>query len=84
MTSTPVTEVRPLHVWGDGVRSIRQVLGLTQTELAIKARTTQARVSEIENGRRNIADDLRVRIAQALDVDPYALFPYPDVEVSRD
>lgn len=78
---TPViSEARP--IWGDGVRTIRGVRGLTQTELATLANTTQARISEIENGRRGIADDLRVRIARALEVDPYELFPYPDLEVT--
>jgi transcriptional regulator with XRE-family HTH domain len=79
MTS-PVTESRP--TWGLGVRTIRGIRDLTQAELANKANTTQARISEVENGRRNIPDDLRVRIARALDVDPYELFPYPDVEAS--
>jgi transcriptional regulator with XRE-family HTH domain len=81
MTSTPVTEVRP--TWGLGVRTLRGIQGLTQSGLAELANTTQARISELENGRRNIADDLRVRIARALDVDPYELFPYPDVEAPR-
>jgi len=80
MASTPVTEARP--TWGLGVRTIRGVRGLTQAELASRAHTTQARISEVENGRRNIADELRVRIARALEVDPYELFPYPDLEAS--
>lgn len=87
MTSSPVTteEVQPTYQWGDGVRALRELRRLTQAELASLAHTTQARISEIENGRRGIADSLRVRIAAALDVDPYRLFPYPDVEaLTRD
>lgn len=72
-----LSETRP--VWGDGVRTLRGIRGLTQAELATQALTNQVTISDIENGhRRNIRDALRVRIAHALEVDPYELFPYVD------
>lgn len=80
---TPVTETRPILVWGPGVKMLRSLKNITQAQLAAQAGTTQSRISEIENGSRAVADILRVRIARALEVDPYDLFPYVDPEDAR-
>lgn len=64
--------------WAEGIKFLRGLYDIKQTELAEAAGTTQSRISEIENGRRTISDALRVRIARALHTDPYALFPYED------
>jgi len=63
-------------IWGDGVRARRQEQGLTQTELATKAKVSQASISRLELGSRQISDTARLRIAAALGADPYELFPY--------
>lgn len=63
-------------VWGDGMRALRGLYGLTQTDLATAAGTTQATISRIENGSHQISDALRIRLARALKTDPHALFPY--------
>jgi len=63
-------------VWGEGVRALRGLYRLSQVQLAEQAGTTQVTISELENGKRNISDALRVRIARVLHVDPHALFPY--------
>ena len=62
--------------WGEGVRTLRGIKDLSQVELATRARVGQATISRIENGSRQISDAARVRIAKALDVQPYELFPY--------
>jgi len=73
---SPVTTPKP--VWGDGVKFLRELHGLTQTDLAAKAGTQQTVISKVERGARRISDGLRLRIARALNVDPYELFPYID------
>lgn len=72
MTSSTATG----YVWGTGIRALRSLHGITQTELAEKAGTTQVTISRIELGSRQISDTLRVRIARALNVNPHDLFPY--------
>ena len=74
MTPVILSESRP--VWGAGVRTLRGIHALTQSQLAAAAGTSQSRISEIENGSRAVADSLRVRIARALKVEPHELFPY--------
>lgn len=76
MTPAPTTDSRP--TWGEGVRMLRGIRGLTQVQLAEQAATTQSRISAVENGARQISDSLRVRIARALQADPHDLFPYLD------
>jgi len=62
--------------WGEGVRAIRTIRGLSQVELAEKASVPQSSISRIENGSTKVSDSVRVRIANALGVDPHELFPY--------
>lgn len=62
--------------WGAGVRELRGIKGWSQIELAEAAGVTQPTISRIEGGSRRISDTYRVRIAQALEVEPHELFPY--------
>jgi transcriptional regulator with XRE-family HTH domain len=53
------------------VRELRQAKGLSQVELASKAKVRQATVSAIENEKTRRVDlDVLERLAIALDVDP--------------
>lgn len=74
----PSTGITP-PTWGEGVRTLRGIKGLTQVQLAEQAGTSQAHISRIENGSREVGDRYRVSIAAALDVDPQTLFPYVEV-----
>lgn len=64
--------------WGTGMRVLRGIRGLTQTELAAASSVSQPTISRLENGSREASDAARVRIAKALGVDPHELFPYLD------
>lgn len=66
--------------WGAGVKALRGLHNITQVQLAEQADTSQVTISRIELGARQISDSLRLRIARALNTDPYALFPYLDDE----
>ncbi len=66
--------------WGSGMRVLRAIRGLTQTELAAAASVSQPTISRLENGSREASDAARVRIAKALGVVPHELFPYEDAE----
>ena len=68
--------------WGAGVKSRRQEKGLTQTQLAEAAKVTQSSISRLEQGSRQISDAARLRIATALDANPYELFPYVEAAAS--
>lgn len=74
---TPRTAT-PVATWGLGVKLLREIHSLTQEQLAQRAGTKQATISRIETGSRQVSDALRVRIARALNVNPYDLFPYED------
>ena len=67
-------------IWGDGIKALRIIKGLTQDQLAERASVPQSRISRIENGSRKVSDAARVRIAKALDVHPHELFPYLEDE----
>lgn len=67
---------RELPVWGERVRYERTHLGWSQAQLAETAGVTQATISRLERGARNLPDDARLRIALALRVNPYEVFPY--------
>lgn len=62
--------------WGVGVRALRELRDWTQTDLAEAASVPQSTVSRIETGSRQISDEVRVKVAKALNVDPHKLFPY--------
>lgn len=66
--------------WAEGVKTNRKTKDLSQVELAARAQVSQATISRIENGSRQISDAARVRIARALDVLPHELFPYIEDE----
>ncbi len=61
----------PIHL---RVREVREAKGLSQAELAKRARVRQATISDIENDRTTGVDFATLeRLATALDVDPALL-----------
>lgn len=71
-----MTRIAGQPTWAEGVKHHRTQRGMSQRQLAAKADTTQATIARIENGSRKISDDLRLRIAAALDCEAHVLFPY--------
>lgn len=55
---------------GIAVRGIRIMLGMTQAEFADKLRISQSHISDVENGRRGVTSNLRVKIAQTFGTGP--------------
>ena len=62
-------EVSRLLLSGAGLlKALRQWREVGQTKLASDIGTSQGFVSDLENGRRSMTEDVRARIAKALDV----------------
>lgn len=77
---------RLLRRWGKRVVQARRRAGLTQKQLGTRAGVTQQTISSIERGKGMPRDDLKLRIARALEVDPGELFPLaaaPNAEARR-
>ena len=55
---------------GLAVRGIRMMLGMTQAEFSGLLRVSQSHISDVENGRRGVTSNLRVKIAQAVGTGP--------------
>lgn len=72
----PAHEV-PVELWALCLRDIRRHRGLSQGDIASAVDVSQQTISKIEAGRICPHDSLKVRLAQALDVPPEALFPWP-------
>lgn len=49
---------------GSGVRGIRVMAGMTQSQFAETLNVSQSCVSDVENGRRNVSRDMRIKLAQ--------------------
>ena len=51
---------------GSRITSVRESVGLTQSELAKKIKTTQSAIARIESGKQNISTDMIKKISKAL------------------
>jgi transcriptional regulator with XRE-family HTH domain len=58
---------------GEKLRALRRGLNLSQMELAARAGTTQATISELERGLRRVQYRTTRRLASALGVEPKEL-----------
>jgi transcriptional regulator with XRE-family HTH domain len=58
---------------GRNVRKLRLSLGMTQAELAERAESRRALISDVERGEANLTIDSLLRIATALRVEPAEL-----------
>jgi transcriptional regulator with XRE-family HTH domain len=63
---------------GERLRRRRETLALTQKQLADAAGTSQQHLSFIERGAVEPRNDLKIRLAQALETSVADLFPYPE------
>ncbi len=64
------------------IRRLRLKRGITQSELARRARVTPANLCAIESGRRDLTVGTLLRIARALDAEPAVLFSPPQYRES--
>lgn len=67
MAPPPITERQ--RRFGDLVRTHRHALGLSQEQLALKAKIDRTYVASVETGRRNPSLDIIGVLANALEVD---------------
>jgi transcriptional regulator with XRE-family HTH domain len=58
---------------GERIAARRKKLGLTQMELAERVGMSFTTISDYENGKRNIALETLVRVAEGLEMDPSTL-----------
>lgn len=72
-------EIRPkLYRFGmDDIKTLRESLGLTQSELAEKALTSQPQIKRLENGERELTRTWAERLAPHLNTTPIRLL-FPD------
>lgn len=66
MPATAITV--PTTEAGARLRELREAAGLTQSDLAEKARMGQAYISKLEKGTRPLSGDAAIRLGIALDV----------------
>lgn len=60
---------------GNRIADVRETLGITQTALAKKLKTTQSAIARIESGKQNVSADMLKRISQALGKNLITLSP---------
>jgi len=73
---------RILRLFGEHVRELRGLSGLSQEALAARAGIHRTYVGGVERGERNISLNNIVRLAEALGVSPRDLFP-EDLNLNR-
>lgn len=61
------------QVLADNIRRLRDEMGISQEELAHRAKVHRTYMSSIERARRNVAIDNIEKIAKALEVKPHQL-----------
>jgi len=62
--------------WGKRVRQARRAKDITAVKFAADVGISRTQVHRIESGQQAPSDGLRIRIAEALDVDPNEIFSY--------
>ena len=70
-------ELTEMHAeWGRRIRRLRREKELTATAVAQTAGISRNYLHRLENGEQSPSDEVRLRIASALDVEPGELFSY--------
>lgn len=77
MPHPTVTKTLP-QIWGENVAARRQMLRLSQGQLAELIGVEQQTVSKWENGETTPREARKLEIARALGTSVAALFAYPD------
>ena len=67
---------------GEMLATLRQLQGLTQSELAKKAKMTQANISSMESGRQQIGRGRAIILAKILKVHP-AVIMFPNYQLEE-
>jgi transcriptional regulator with XRE-family HTH domain len=67
---------------GEMLATLRQLQGLTQSELAKKAKMIQANISSMESGRQQIGRDRAITLAKVLKVHP-AVIMFPNYQLEE-
>tara|TARA_B100002051_G_scaffold147570_1_gene139653 strand:- start:17672 stop:19171 length:1500 start_codon:yes stop_codon:yes gene_type:complete len=60
---------------GENIADIREAIGITQTELAKKIKTTQSAIARMEAGKQNVSADMLKKISKALGKNLITLSP---------
>lgn len=63
--------------WGEQIRTLRELRGLTARDLAAELDVTEVSLRRWETGTRSPSDLHKIRIASFFNVDPNMLFPLP-------
>ena len=66
-------ESKICKAFGENVRRLRQLRGISQEELAYAVGTTAAALSRVENGRANFTVRTLIKVAVALGADPVGM-----------
>jgi transcriptional regulator with XRE-family HTH domain len=72
-----------IHIFASNVKKYRLEKGLSQEQLAEKAKLHRTYISAIERERRNISIDNIQKISEALDIEPYLLFMNLEEDVTH-
>lgn len=79
MSDAPDSALSGPDVNGKAARRIRELLGISLTDMAARVRTTPGHLSNVEAGRRGISWPLFRRLCEELDTDPDALLNRPRI-----
>ena len=75
-------KVRKKLTPGQMLRTIRELQGLTQNELARKTKMTQSNISAMETDSKNIGRERALNLAKALKVHPSVIL-FPDFDIAK-
>jgi len=67
----------PVEEWAARIYEARRARRLSQRQLARQAGICQQTVSKIESADSCPSDQLKIRLARALEMPPHLLFPWP-------
>ncbi|WP_113913473.1 helix-turn-helix domain-containing protein [Roseovarius dicentrarchi] len=65
---------------GQNIQDLRRSLGISQEDLALRARVNRGYMGKVENGRYSVSLDILEKIALVLDVDPSVLLAERNVQ----
>jgi transcriptional regulator with XRE-family HTH domain len=81
--ATTIPGLSPAHgAFGDAIRAIRKEQGISQEAFALKCGLDRSYFGAVERGERNVSLTNILRIAEALEIRPAALFDRAE-DISR-